>query len=189
MSADPSTETQKPSQVPSWIMVGFAAGLLTMWGFQSGGDHDDAPAPAETTLAATASSADSPPEKPRENPLSVGDKPSMEMVQELFAGLRDWAFWTDDRTEFAVWNGTTMSFSDHFEVIRLRDADYFRAIPGFSRLPIDGYGPEHSPILFTETAEQRAKRFFEANPDKRPPPPAKPQAPEFNTLPPPPSGR
>ncbi len=186
MSSDAeSAPASKPSQVPSWIMVGFVVGALAMWLFESGEKASEsetvveavAPAPAEPTTA-----------EPLDNPLNMGGKPSIEVVQDLFAGLRDWAFWTDDRTEFAVWNSTTLSFSDHFEVIRGPDADYFRAIPAFSRLPLNGYGPENSPILFTETAEQRAKRYYQANPDKVPPAPAKPEPIEFNTVPPPPGG-
>lgn len=180
---DPGSPT-KPSQVPSWIMVGFALGILTMWALDNGEDATEpAPAavvepPAETTT----------PGIPTENPLAREGKPSIEVVQDLFAGLRNWAFWTDDRTEIAVWNSTTLSFSDHFEIIRRPEADYFRAIPGFSRLPIEGYGPENSPILFTETAEQRAKRYYQANPDKvRPPPPPRDPV-EFNTVPRQPAG-
>ena len=155
--------------------------------FQAGKKSHEAPPTTPVEEAAQSK----PPEEsdvPAENPLQVDGKPSIEVVQDLFAGLRDWAFWTDDRTEFAVWNSTTLSFSDHFEVIRLRDADYFRAIPGFSRLPLDGYGPPNSPILFTETAEQRAKRYYQANPDKVPPPPPRPVPVELNSVPRPPEG-
>lgn len=166
-------------------MVGFVVGALSMWLFDSGEEVSETETNA---VAAETAVAEAPAAEPLENTLQTDSKPSIELVQDLFAGLRDWAFWTDDRTEFAVWNSTTLSFSDHFEVIRLRDADYFRAIPAFTRLPLEGYGPENSPILFTETAEQRAKRYYQANPDKVPPAPAKPEPIEFNTVPPPPGG-
>ncbi len=181
-----SDNPTKPSQTPSWVLLGFVFGVLTMWFFESGQEESE---PTESVIAEVpVERPRPPPEPPADNPLSQGGKPSIEIVQDLFAGLREWAFWTDDRTEIAVWNSATLSFSDHFEIIRLPDADYFRAIPAFSRLPIPGYGPENSPILFTETAEQRAKRYIQANPDKAPPPPAKPSPVEFNTVPRPPGG-
>ena len=184
MSEDTSPTHNKPSQIPSWVMVGFVLGVLTMWGFQS-----DAPAEATATVVKPAEVADDlASAAPTENPLMQDGKPSIEVVQRLFEGLREWAFWTDDRTEIAVWNATTLGFTDHFEIIRGDEADYFRAIPGFSRLPLEGYGPEHSPILFTETAEQRAKRFYQANLDKVPPPPPRPAPVEFNTVPRAPTG-
>ena len=96
---DPASSA-KPSQVPSWVMVGFALGILTMWAFDSG-DDAPAPPPAATTPSPTKTSEEL---APRDNPLSRGGKPSLEVVQDLFAGLRDWAFWTDNRTEIAVWN-------------------------------------------------------------------------------------
>ena len=184
MSEDTPQENNKPSQIPSWVMVGFVLGVLTMWGFQS--SEDSEPAAAEATANATPETSTS--GAPTENPLMQDGKPSIEMVQRLFSGLREWAFWTDDRTEIAVWNATTSGFTDHFEIIRGDDRDYFRAIPRFSRLPLEGYGPEHSPILFTETAEQRSQRYYQANPEKVPPAAPKPTPVEFKTLPRPPGG-
>ena len=184
MSEDPTLDNNKPSQIPSWVMVGFVLGVLTMWGFQSG---DDAETVANNEPP-TAVGETSLPDAPSDNPLKREGKPSIEVVQELFDDLREWAFWTDDRTEIAVWNATTGGFTDHFEIVRGDDTDYFRAIPRFSRLPLEGYGPEHSPILFTETAEQRSKRYYQANPDQVPSPRPGPTPVEFSTLPRPPGG-
>ncbi|MCC5023954.1 MAG: hypothetical protein J6386_14730 [Candidatus Synoicihabitans palmerolidicus] len=120
------------------------------------------------------------------NPLAKEDLPSIEIVEALFEEYRDWAFWSDGRTQVAVWNSANLGFSDHFEIVRTDDGYYFRPILRFTRLPLEGYGPPNSPVLFTETAEQRAKRFIAANPSAAP----KPVAPEplkFKELPRPPS--
>ncbi|MCF3650758.1 hypothetical protein [Synoicihabitans lomoniglobus] len=182
MSAEPSLANRNLSQVPSWVLAGFLVGVVTMWLFQSK-PAEPTPVPGAAVAAEPAAET----EAPTSSALRDAEKPSIEIVEALFEQFRDWVFWSDDRTQIAVWNSTTLSFSDYFEVVRTEEADYFRSIPGFTRLPLDGYGPVNSPILFTETAEQRAKRFYQANPDKVKVPDA-PAPIEFKTLPRAPGG-
>ena len=162
MSDATPMKPEKPSQVPSWIMVGFVIGVLTMWAFQSGSKSGESPPENSTEPSPTALelTADEP------NPTTIEGRPSLEVVEALFEEFSAYAFWSDERTEIAVWNGKTLSFSDYFEVLRGDQGWYFRSIPRFSRLPLEGYGPENSPILFTETAEQRMRRAIRLEPSR-----------------------
>ena len=184
MSGAEQFKAEKPSQIPSWIMVGFVIGALTMWAFQSGG-------PAELVAEAERAEAELPEvEKPEVleggfNPMAREDQPSIELVAALFDEFREYAFWSNGRTEIAAWNGKTLSFSNRFEVLEQDGRTYFRPISSFSRLPLEGYGPDASPLLFTETAEQRATRYFRANPELAPDANSRDPV-EFDNLPPPP---
>ena len=185
MSDPGEFKAEKPSQIPSWVMVGFIIGVLTMWAFQSHDPEDD-DAVVETVETAPEPTAEES-EVPAggSNPMAREDQPSIELVASLFDQLREYAFWSNGRTEIGVWNGRSMAFSDRFEVVEVNGATFFRPIEIFSRLPLEGYGPDSSPILFTETAEQRAARYFKANPELAPD--ANSRAPvEFGDLPPPP---
>ena len=164
MSEMQEYQTNHPSKVPSWVTLGFVVGVLTMWLFQSrdSGDKNATVEVPEEPPTAQEMVANDP------NPMVLADRPSLEVVEALFDQYRDYAFWSDDRSEIALWNSKTLEFSDFFEVVSTETGTYYRSIRRFSRLPLEGYGPSNSPILFTETAEQMAKRFYKANPDKVP---------------------
>ena len=177
MSEDTPVDKKDLSQAPSWVIVGFVAGILVMLGFRGGDEEPEAapppPAPEPTAHEIMA-------EEPQVT--SESDAPSLEIVEALFSAHQEFAFWNEDRTEIAVWNSHTLSFSDHFEVVRHDDGWYFRPILRFTRLPIEGYGPPNSPILFTETAEERNKRIYAARGEK-PPEPELPAPVRLNRLP------
>jgi hypothetical protein len=184
MSDAEQFKVEKPSQIPSWIMVGFVIGALTMWAFQSGGSVElgeeverveaEIPEVEEPEVLEGGS-----------NPMAREDQPSIEVVAALFDQFREYAFWSNGRTEIGVWNGKTLSFSDRFEVLEQGGQMYFRPISNLSRLPLEGYGPDASPLMFTETAEQRATRYFRANPELAPDANSRDPV-EFDNLPPPP---
>lgn len=184
MSDAEQFKVEKPSQIPSWIMVGFVIGALTMWAFQSGGP-DELVAEAKRAEVATPKEAEPEVLAGSSNPMAREDQPSIELVAALFDQFREYAFWSNGRTEIGVWNGKTLSFSNRFEVLEHGGRVYFRPISSFSRLPLDGYGPDASPLLFTETAEQRATRYFRANPELAPDANSRDPV-EFDKLPPPP---
>ncbi len=170
-------EDKKPSQVPSWLMVGFVLGVLTMWLVRSGTSE-----PAEVIVVPPAPPTVEEIAAELKSSVAPAERASLALVEALFDQYRGWVFWNEDKTQVALWNSNTLDFSDHFEVIRTMEGDYFRSISGFTRLAIPGYGPENSPILFTETAEQKVKRDRKLNPEaylktKRPDPL------EFNTMP------
>jgi hypothetical protein len=166
------------SAVPSWLMVGFVIGVVTMWLFRSP-PPEPQPEPAPPAVAEVAA--------PEANETTPPARSSVALAEALFDTHRDWVFWNEDKTQIALWNSEAMAFSDHFEVIRTLEGDYFRSISEFTRLPLPGYGPPSSPVLFTETLEQRYKREISLNPDALPKT-KKPAPIELNSLPPPPSG-
>jgi hypothetical protein len=128
----------KPSQVPSWVTLGFALGALFVLALPR-----RAPAPQEALPAVEPAAPK--PAAPR--PLST--------IEAVFDAWDRYAVWSDDTTEVALWSPETKSFSDCYEVLRVGDAYYFRSILGLTR-PVLTHGvAEGSPLQFTETARQR----------------------------------
>jgi hypothetical protein len=178
MSDSENVDRNTLSQAPSWIMLGFVVGVITMWLFRS------SPEPPVEAPVPEVVAAPPPAEEPVVEPAGAL---SMDVLAAIWEEYRAYAFWNEDKTQIAVWNSAELGFTDRYEVLRTATVDYFRPIASFTRLTLPGYGPENSPILYTETAEQRALRNQKLNPK----PIEKPQRPdpvEFNTLPPPPSG-
>jgi len=180
---DGAADKKNLSHVPSWLMIGFLVGVITMWVFRREPEPPASPADATPTTLATEAEVD----VAEVEPAEITGRMSLDMVSAIFSAYRDWVWWSDDMTQIAVWNSDTMGFTDRYEVIRTLEADYFRPIARFTRLPLPGYGPDNSPLLFTETAEQRTKRELRDNPDLLPEPERSSPL-EFNTLPPPPAG-
>ena len=183
MNDSESVDRKSLSQVPSWIMLGFVVGVITMWLFRSSPEPQTEPAAAVITESAADVEAEEEPSaaEPGDGALN------MTIVAALWEEYRAYAFWNEDKTQIAIWNSQQLGFTDRYEVLRTETVDYFRPIESFTRLTLPGYGPENSPVLYTETAEQRAER----NQKLDPLPFKKPERPdpiEFNTLPPPPSG-
>ena len=170
MSDEEPVDKKNLSQAPSWVMVGFLAGALMMWSL---GDREPDPPERQPAPPPPRTAQEIMSEQPQVTARDNGA--SLKVVEALFSALQEWALWTEDRTEIGVWNSHTLSFSDRFEVVRLNDSWYFRPIAQFTRLPMEGYGPPNSPILFTETAEQRNRRQQQARgalaPDPNPRPP------------------
>jgi hypothetical protein len=169
MTADPPIEDRPPSAVPSWIMLGFVMGVLVMLGWRRDQERGAEPAPPAVVQVEP-----EPPNPATEtNTLRVEDQPSLNIVEALFEQYRAYAFWEEDRTEIAVWNTRTLAFSDAFEVLRTDTGTYFKSIPALRRLPLEGYGPQGCPLLFTETVTQRAARYLQSRgqiPRSLPPP-------------------
>jgi hypothetical protein len=182
MTDHEKVDRKKLSQAPSWVMAGFVVGVLTMWLFRS--SPEPPPVAAE---APAVEAAEEDPEPTAESPGSGSGALPMHLVGAIWEEYRPYAFWNEDKTQIGVWNSETFGFTDRYEVLRGEEYDYFRPIESFTRLTLPGYGPENSPILFTETAEMRARREQKLNPKpvERPP---RPDPVEFNTLPPPPGG-
>lgn len=183
MNDSESVDRKSLSQVPSWIMLGFVVGVITMWLFRSSPEPQTEPAAAVITESAADVEAEEEPSaaEPGDGALN------MTIVAALWEEYRAYAFWNEDKTQIAIWNSQQLGFTDRYEVLRTETVDYFRPIESFTRLTLPGYGPENSPVLYTETAEQRAERNQKLDPQ----PIKKPERPdpiEFNTLPPPPSG-
>jgi hypothetical protein len=129
----------KPSQVPSWVTLGFVLGALFVWALP----RHEAQEPARPPAAVAAKPA--PPPAP----------PRLTTIEAVFASWGKYAVWNDDTTEVALWNSDTMNFSDCFEVVRVGDDYYFRSISHLTR-PVLKHGvDDKSPLQFTETLRQQ----------------------------------
>jgi hypothetical protein len=135
-SAPPSS---RPSQVPSWVTLGFALGALFVMAL---------PRPKEKA-------APTPPEpEPVQRPLTP---PQLTTIEAVFAQWEQYAVWSGDVTEVALWNAESRSFSDYYEVLRIGEHRYFRSISRLTR-PLLTHGVvTESPLQFTESAAERAK--------------------------------
>ena len=138
---DPKTPHPKLSKTPSWIMLGFVLGALTVITFPR--KEPDAPAPARIEPV---------------KPAVLSTPPTVERAvffEGVFAEWGKYAKWENDVTEVAFWNAETKTFSDRFEVYRTGDRNYFRTIWHFTR-PLLTHGvPENSPLQFTEPQADR----------------------------------
>jgi hypothetical protein len=133
----------KPTQVPSWVMLGFALGALFVLALPKRAAQAPQPPAAEAPAAKPAA--------PR--PIST--------IEAVFAEWGRYAVWSNDTTEVALWSPDTSAYSDCYEVLRMGDATYFRSIPRLTR-PVLGHGvAEGSPLEFTETLRQREEWLSE----------------------------
>ena len=138
MDDSPSPPAGKPTQTPSWVMLGFALGVL----FVVLLPRHSPPAPA-------AAPAPAPPE-----PLPP---PPVTTIEAVFALWGKYAVWDNDTTEVAMWDPGRKAYADCFEVLRVADAFYFRSIPKLTHPVLEHGLPDtpNSPLEFTETAAQR----------------------------------
>lgn len=150
---------EKLSTAPSWVMVGFAAGALAVLGYQweSAESPEEAPPPAK----AAAVPPDEPPAatNPPDNVAAVPGRPSLAVIEAVFAQWGDYALWEDDRTEVALWNSATGDFSDFIEVVRTGGDYYYRIITRLTRPWTEASPPVESPLRFTEPESLRRARL------------------------------
>lgn len=142
------------SKTPSWVMLGFifgAAFVLALPRRQP---------PARQIVVA--------PSVERAQP---SEPPQLTTIETLFDQWSQFAVWSDDITQIAVWNTGMGDFTDFYEVRRIDGANYFRSIPRLtSRIVRHGKPPPtECPIRFTETDEQyqewRSENRFERPPE------------------------
>ena len=171
------------SHVPSWILIGFGLGALTVWGFLSRPEPPPPVTPPAADVDATAATPLASPATPRRNPAALTDRPSLQVVEALFEQHRAWAFWDNGATQIALWNGATGAFTDFFEIRRTEEGTYYRTLDALTWWPIEYYGPDNAPIRFTETNVMRLARYRAAGivPEERKLPPLPP--PHFDLAP------
>lgn len=129
----------KPSQVPSWVTLGFVLGALFVWALPKREPEVPLSPPPPPSLHAA---------KPTQNP-------GTSTIEAVFESWGKYAMWSDDTTEVALWDPTTKGFSQYYEVLRVADTYYYRTLTSLSR-PILSHGiPEECPLQFTETVRQR----------------------------------
>ena len=157
---DPAAEknypvaTAKLSKTPSWIMLGFLLGAAFVVALPPLRKPPPAmPAPAVVT--------DSEPPPPR-------DPPQLTTIEAVFAVEEEYALWTDDVTEVALWNSRDHAFSDFYEVRRIGPARYFRTIPTLTRRIIQHGKPRPaSPLQFTQSEEQHREWLEHGRTERR----------------------
>jgi hypothetical protein len=144
---DPPTAPPKPTQTPSWVMLGFVVGVLFMVAL-----------PRREPAAA-------PPAAPVPAPAAPSLAPPPRTIDAVFATWGKYAKWENDTAEVALWNSGTKDYSDCYEVLRLGDAYFFRQIPRLTRPILRHDVPEaqNAPLQFTETAAQQQEWRKEAN--------------------------
>ncbi len=167
----------KMSKTPSWIMVGFLLGAVTVWYLPPRAEKRASPAPV------TAPKAESKETVKREaQPLTT--------IEYVFDEWARYAVWEYDMTEVALWNSKEQAFADFYEVRRYGSPEryYFRSIPALTRRIITrGKEVPNCPLKFTESEEQyqewrqhgRNDRPFG---DQRPLSAFAPEAPRANTI-------
>jgi hypothetical protein len=132
-----------PSKTPSWVMLGFVIGVLSVLAFNEGKKQIEKSKPQAVEA------------KPIVEKTIVM-APRMTVIEAVFDQWSDNAVWDKNKTEVALWNSELRSFSDCFEVIRTPDGYYFKSIPHLTR-PLLTHGVKAgSPLQFTETEDQRA---------------------------------
>lgn len=139
----------KMSKTPSWLMLGFVLGAVTVWSLPPLRKERPAPAVSRTqNLEPARAVATGQPREPRE-------PPQLTTIEAVFADWARYAVWDYDTTEVALWNSQTKGFTDFYEVRRYADRYYFRTLPNLSRRIITHGKPiPESPLQFTETEEQ-----------------------------------
>ena len=148
------------SKTPSWVMLGFVLGVLAVLGFQRE-RSEPVPAKADAPDAAAASSkakVDAVKE-PARSVTSLENRPSLAVIEAVFAEWGGYALWENDVTEVALWNTLTNDFTDYFEVLRTDEGYYYRSVPRLTRPWTDARPPRESPLRFTEPYEQRRARL------------------------------
>jgi hypothetical protein len=131
----------KPSQVPSWVTLGFLLGALFVLALPRRAAVDAGPRLAGDGAAL--------------KPAKPAPAPRITTIEAVFDAWDKYAVWSDDTTEVALWDPDTMSYSDCYEVLRTGGKYYFRSISRLTR-PVLTHGVvDESPLQFTETMRQR----------------------------------
>jgi hypothetical protein len=153
---DEETETPsepakaKPSQVPSWVTLGFVLGALFVMALPRREAEEARPRPAAGEAAAA-------------KPAKPSAAPRITTIEAVFAAWDKYAVWSSNTTEVALWNTDTMSYSDCYEVMKTADGYYFRSISGLTRQILTHGVVQESPLQFTETLRQRQEWLGEVD--------------------------
>src|SRR6185312_5579608 len=140
MDETPSIPAAKPTQTPSWVMLGFVLGALFVLALPRHGAPAHAAAPPAPAPPAV------PPPPPR-----------LSTIEDVFAAWGKYAVWDNDTTEVAMWDAGRKAYAECFEVLRVADVFYFRSIPSLTRPLLEHGLPDNAnpPLEFTETQAQR----------------------------------
>ena len=73
----------------------------------------------------------------------------------MFSEWDEYAVWSNDTTELALWDIETSQYSRFYEVLRSGNNYFYRSIAGLTREVLTHGVPVNAPLLFTETEKQR----------------------------------
>lgn len=145
----PERVPDKPSQVPSWVTLGFLLGALFVLALP----RHSAPAPSPAPAAVEAPA----------KPAGPVEPPRITTIEAVFAAWEKYAIWSNGTTEVALWSTETNKFSECYEVMKVGDSYYFRSISSLTR-PVLTHGVvTESPLQFTETERQRYEWLHEVD--------------------------
>src|SRR3954467_585681 len=102
----------KMSKTPSWIMLGFVLGAVFVAALPPMGKK---PAPEPEPPRSLAPVRSDEPRQP----------PELTTIEAVFAEWGQYAVWSDDTTEVALWNSQDKAFTNYYEVRRLNGVFYF----------------------------------------------------------------
>src|SRR5271157_2718757 len=108
---DEETETPsepakaKPSQVPSWVTLGFVLGALFVMALPKREAEEARPRPPVGEAAAA-------------KPAKPAAAPRITTIEAVFSDWDRYAVWSGTTTEVALWSTDTMSYSDCYEVLK-----------------------------------------------------------------------
>lgn len=148
------------SRTPSWVLLGFILGTLFM-GLLPQREPEKVQPPKPEAQAQPKAAKEAAPRR-------------LSDIEAVFSEWGKYAIWDQDRTEVALWNSQTNSFSDAYEVLREGEMLYFRSIPALTRPLLAHATHSESPLVFTETVEMRRK-WLEARRELVPARPASPE--------------
>jgi hypothetical protein len=136
-SASPEPKA-KPSQVPSWVSLGFALGALFVMALPKRSPEPAAPSPVEAPV------------------IKAAPQSRISTIEAVFSDWGRYAQWTGSTTQVGLWDPGTRSYADFFEIMRVGDALYFRSIPALTRPPLKQGIPLECPIEFAEAGRNDA---------------------------------
>jgi len=132
----------KLSKTPSWVMLGFLLGAAFVAALPSARKTD---APAEPPALPS----------PQARPAETREPAPLTTIEAVFVEWGHYAVWSGDTTEVTLWNTRERAFTDHYEVRRFGEVNYFRSIPSLTRRVLThGKILPDSPLQFTETEAQ-----------------------------------
>lgn len=143
---------KKPSLAFSWATLGFILGALFVVALPPRERREPEPAPP---APAPAPEEEAPKKLP---PLRLL------VIEAVFADYGQYAVWSNDTTEVAMFDVETKDYTDCYQVVRSgADTFFFRTIPRLTR-PVLTHGvPSNLPLRFTETEEQRQQWLHDVN--------------------------
>ena len=145
----PEPAPRKPSQVPSWVTLGFVLGALFVLALPRRAAVEPAPRP--------------PGDAPAQAPSKPPPPARVTTIVAVFAAWDKYAVWSNDTTEVALWSPETMSYSECYEVLKTPAGYFFRSIPKLTRQVLTHGVVDESPLQFTETARQRQEWLSEVD--------------------------